>query len=55
MTKKANGEMQMKKGITAIIARTDKENPKPTDIAAMRRFLDTDNGLATVERTNRRV
>jgi len=31
MVKKANGEMQMEREITAIIARTDKENPKQAD------------------------
>jgi len=49
MGKKSNGEMQMEKEITAIVERTDKENPKQADIAAMRRFLDTERGLATVK------
>jgi hypothetical protein len=49
MGKKANGTTQMENDIDAIIARTDKENPKPADIAAMNAFLDTESGLATVK------
>ena len=48
MAKKENSATQTKSELSAIIARTDKENPKPADIAAMHRFLNTDEGIATV-------
>ena len=49
MARKANGFTQSENELEAIIAKTDKENPKPADIAAMNRFLSTENGLATVK------